>query len=77
MNAQEARLIAIASNTDAVNSQYAKIKKQIEDSAKNGEYDTYVYDYIKPDVRKKLESEGFTVGTTGSFRNETTTQISW
>jgi hypothetical protein len=77
MDAKEARELALKVNTNAINSQYAQIKKRIEDAVKLGNYETFVYAYIKPDVRKKLQEEGFSIGLTDSIRNEDSTKISW
>ena len=77
MNAKEARTRALEVNTDVNDSQYAIIKKMIKTEVECGNYHTYVYVYIKPDVQKKLESEGFNIENLESFRNETTIKISW
>ena len=56
MNAQDAYKTAYEANTNTINSQYSEIQKKIIDTAKKGEYTIYWYEYILPDVKKKLQN---------------------
>jgi len=83
MNADEARRKALEINTNAINSQYAEIKKRISkavlgsETVSGGKYQLFVYEYILPDVQTKLESEGFIIGDNTGRYNDTTIKISW
>jgi len=77
MNAQDAYKTAYEANTNTINSQYSEIQKKIIDTAKKGEYTIYWYEYILPDVKKKLQSEGYVIGSTTDVRNDVSVEISW
>ena len=77
MNAREARDIAFKINTDAVESQYADIQKQIENAAKEGKYEAYFFEPLKPDVRDIIEKDGYRVQSFSDQRDGTTITISW
>jgi len=77
MNAKEARQTALENNLNQFNSQYASIQKAIAKAVNQGKYDIFVYEHIIPDVKNKLESEGFKVGQNQGRYNETTINISW
>ena len=77
MRAEEARQKANAVNTDQDNSQYAEIKKKISIEAAKGKYDTYVFDFILPAVKDKLELEGYCIGNDLGRQGDITIAISW
>jgi len=76
MIAKEAREQAYKVNTSATNSQYAEIKKDIASEASKGKYETHFYKSIIPDVRQKLEYEGYKIKSNSGL-NETIVTISW
>jgi hypothetical protein len=77
MNAKEAKQKALAVNTEAENSQYAKIILMISNAVSRGEYEMWFYENIKEDVKNKLVEQGYDVGKTQFERNETMTKIKW
>lgn len=78
MTANEARTKALDVNTNAVTSQYMKVQNIISQEAAKGNYECWFYEVLKTDVRKKLEEEGFIVGSQQMDRgNDTMVKISW
>ena len=77
MNAQEAQSIAIKTNIEATNGQYAKIQKLIRDKASNGLYEVYFYETIIDDVKSKLQNDGFVIKEHSDFRDGYTATIDW
>jgi len=77
MNAQEARNMAKEKNTNAANSQYARAQESITKAAKSGLYECWLYERMLDDVRLKLTTEDYKVGTNQSERNEDMVLISW
>lgn len=76
MNAIEARDLAYKVNVASVNSQYAKVKNEIEIAAGRGEYRAYIYESLNNDVENLLKEEGFKIRNDGHM-NETLVTISW
>ena len=77
MNAKEAKEIAYKINTDNKESQYSKIKKNIDAETFRGKYKTFVYEHILDDVEDKLKKEGFIISSNLSVLNEICIEISW
>jgi len=61
MKASEARKMAEHYNEFNSNSEYNKIKKQIEKSAQSGNFEARWYESISSITIKKLQSEGYTI----------------
>ncbi len=77
MDAKEARQKAEEILTNDINSEYSKIKAYILQAVKGGKFQCSWDDYITPVVKEKLTKEGYKVGDSTSFRNETQTSINW
>lgn len=78
MKANEARKKAELKLTSDNDSQYSEIMADISKAVEAGKFECYVYDvYIQEPVREKLILLGYKVHPTSSFRNETTTKITW
>lgn len=78
MTAAEARKKATEISTNEINSQFAIIIGMIKEAVNKGEFETYVHNVsIKPEVRVKLATNGYSVGSPESDRNETYTKITW
>ena len=76
MTAEEARKTTLLVNTNATNSQYADVNEVIKLSVNQGKYSTNYYESLVPDVKTKLEAEGYKV-TINNAMNETNIEISW
>lgn len=76
MDATVARETAKQVNLSETNSQYSEVKAEIKEAAYKGEFKTYYYDSLKSGVKERLEEEGYKLQYS-SYRNETTTTISW
>jgi len=79
MNAKDAYKKAYEANTNAINTQYNEIQKKIIGEAEKGKYKMFWYDYILPDVKKRLEFDGFNIGKNQNVKNfvDVTIEISW
>ena len=78
MTAAEARKIATDKNTNGNSSQYSMIIDMINDAAKDGKYETWIYNTnVLPVVRELLETHGYKIGPTENDRHETLTKIEW
>lgn len=78
MNAAEARRIATDNNFNGVKEQLANIMQMIADAANRGEFKVWVYNNpIKPEVKMRLEVDGYRVHTEQVDRNESATKITW
>ena len=77
MNAKEARQKAFEVNHERKSNQYLDILSQISDAVDDGKYQISYYSVILPDVKEKLEEDGYIVGNVVSYINETMTRISW
>lgn len=78
MDAQEARKTALQFNTSVSNSEYASLKKRIEEAAKKGKYSISLTSTPHSDVKKKLTSEGFKIEYSNDPRdNYSEIWLSW
>lgn len=78
MNASEARRIATDNNFNGVTEQLNDIMRRIADAANKGEFKVWIYNIsIKPEVKMRLEVEGYKVNAEQVDRNETATKITW
>lgn len=75
MKAQEARDIARKFNEEANHSEI--VYETIDSAAIKGRYECWVYFDINPDLKAKLESEGYRVGPSTFYRNEMEVRITW
>jgi hypothetical protein len=77
MNAKESREAAFKINTDASNSQYAGVKKEIAKAVAKGDFQTNVYESLKYGVKTKLEEEGYHIYEHSDQRDGITITITW
>jgi len=78
MTAKEAREMAMNCNSAAAQSQLDKVMMAINQAVRDGFLSINTYQYLRPDVRKKLEDLGYSVGeNTSDGRNEDNCIVSW
>jgi hypothetical protein len=78
MTAAEARRIATDNNFNGAAEQLDTIKKMIKEAANRGEFKVWIYSIpLKPEVKMRLEADGYRVHAAETDRNETATKITW
>ena len=76
LTAAEAYRRVEAGDSESVREELKKIETQILEAIDQGKYSTYADTYLKPGTKKELERLGYSV-TSSSYRNESSTVISW
>lgn len=77
MTASEARQKAREIVDAKAAKQYITIKTEIGNAVAKGEFEINFYDAVLPEVRIKLEADGFQVGETFTHQNDHSTKIGW
>ena len=77
MTAKDAKEQTTRNILDKNKGKLAEIEAGIKESVKNGRYSFNYSGDVDGVLRQHLEGQGYEVGITHSFRNESNTEISW
>lgn len=77
ITAQEARKIVETTLSDKATNQLKKVEECINKAVKEGNFSTFFYEYLNPQVAKVLKEKGFSYKGFSDPRGEVTVTILW